>query len=57
MGGFVTWVGIGISGFIAGYEAIIASDPKIAAWAIGAGTIIVGVARKIEKAIKAFRGE
>ncbi|MHA2010694.1 MAG: hypothetical protein ACW980_25580 [Promethearchaeota archaeon] len=55
MGGFVTWIGIGITALLTGYEAIIAQNPEIAG-ALGAGAVIViGVARKIEKAIKAFQ--
>ncbi len=55
MGGYVTWIGIGITGFIAGYEAVIASNPELAALLVGGGTVVVGVARKIEKVIKALK--
>jgi len=57
MGGFVTWIGVGISSFVVGYEAIIAADPVLAAKVGGALTIIVGIARKIEKAIAAYQGD
>jgi hypothetical protein len=51
MQGYVTWIGIGITGFIAGYEAVIASNPELAAILVGSGTIVVGIARKIEKVL------
>ncbi len=55
MKGWVTWLGIGAGAVIAGYEAIIESNPELAAIIVTVGTIVVGVARKIEKLAKAFQ--
>lgn len=55
MGGWVTWVGIGLTGVLAGYEAIVAQNPEVAG-ALGAGAVIViGVSRKIEKLLNGLR--
>ncbi len=53
MKGFVTWIGIGITGFIAGWEGVANSNPLLAAKMSAAGVVIFGIARKIEKAIAA----
>lgn len=55
MGGFVTWIGTGITACLVGYEAIILQNPEIALAAGAFGVTVVGIARKIEKAIAAFQ--
>jgi hypothetical protein len=55
MGGFVTWIGIGITGFLAGWEGVVNSNPILAAKMSGITIIVFGVARKIEKVIKAVK--
>ncbi len=55
MGGWVTWTGIGITGFIAGWEAFIASDPELGAMLAGLSVVVIGIARKIEKVLKALK--
>ncbi len=55
MGGYVTWAGLGITGFIAGWEAFAASNPELGAIMAGAGVVVLGVARKIEKVLNALQ--
>ena len=55
MGGFVTWVAVGISACLTGYEAIIAQNPELAGVFGVTGIALVGIGRKIEKAIKAYK--
>ncbi len=57
MGGYVTWIGIGASAIIAGYEGIVASNPELAAIIVTIGTIVVGVCRKVEKVTKALNSK
>ncbi len=54
MRGFVTWIGIGMAGFLAGWEGVVNSNPILAAKMSVATIIVFGVARKIEKVIKAL---
>lgn len=55
MGGYVTWIGVGISAFVTGYEAIIAQNPELAAAFGLAGVLALGFGRKLEKAMAAYR--
>ncbi len=55
MGGWVTWVAAGLSFVLTGYEAGIAQNPEFAAIFGVAGTALIGIGRKIEKAIEAYQ--
>ncbi len=55
MKGFVTWIGIGITGLIAGWEGVANSDPLLAAKMSAAGVVVFGIARKIEKVLNALK--
>ena len=55
MGGFVTWIAVGISAALTGYEAIVAQSPELAGIFGVTGVALVGIGRKIEKAIKAYK--
>ncbi len=55
MKGFVTWIGIGMTGFLAGWEGVANSNPILAAKMAAAGVVIFGVARKIEKVMEALK--
>jgi hypothetical protein len=57
MGGFVTWISIGISAVLTGYEAIIAQNPEVAGFFGVVGVALLGIGRKLEKGIKAFQGK
>ncbi len=55
MGGWVTWVAAGLSFALTGYEAGIAQNPEIAGLFGVLGTAFIGIGRKIEKAIAAYK--
>ncbi len=57
MGGFVTWVAAGLSFALTGYEAGIAQNPELAGVFGVFGVALIGIGRKIEKAIAAYRGK
>ncbi len=54
MKGFVTWIGIGTSTAVSIVQAVQTGDPIVAAKTATICVIVLGVARKIEKVIKAL---
>lgn len=55
MGGYVTWISIGITGLFGAYQAIIESNPELAMVAGAGATALLGIGRKIEKVISALK--